>query len=236
MTPKKFSIVFPTRERVKLLDRCLHSIMDTAYDLKDIEILIAVDEDDTATLDYVNNLAIFPHGILNWFIVKRSLNFSKDYYSYLASMARGQWIITANDDAEFVTKDWDRLAEQVLKHQPGVVYGWIEDELGEWRAKGHGDYCCFPLFGREGVETLGYVFPSDIPTWGADIWAKNLYDAVGSVITLPITIRHHCHHNRTREQDEISKRIANNQVRFNMNPSYKQINQLLEKLRLCSVK
>lgn len=231
MFDKKFSIVFPSRERVKLLDACLHSIMDNAANLIDIEILVAVDEDDTSTRAYINSLPIFPHGVLKFFLVKRSLNFSRDYYTYLAWNSTGRWIITSNDDGMFTTKDWDAKAYEVLKDKPGVIYGWIEDNLGGWRAKGHGDYCCFPLQGRKGFEALGYIFPARVPTWGADIWAKNLYDQVGSVAKLPFEISHLCHHNKTRDQDHVSKRIAMNQVPFDMNPSYQEINTLLLALK-----
>lgn len=225
---KKFSIVFPTRERVELLDKCLRSIAENSYEINDVEALIAVDDDDYITQDYVQR-SKWP--FVKWNFVKRSLNFSRDYYTFLAKQSTGKWIITVNDDCEFVTKNWDYLVEKVLNQKPGVVYGWAEDELGEWRAKGHGNYCCFPLQGRVGFEALGYIFPADIPTWGADIWAKNLYDQVGSVAELPITIRHHCHHNKTREQDEVSKRIQNNQVGFDVRPSYTQVNILLAALK-----
>ncbi len=221
----KFSIIFPTRERPELLKQVLDSIRTTAFNLTDVEVLIAIDEDDTT--DYSGIYM----GWVKVYRVKRSLNFSKDYYTYLANKSTGRWIICANDDCVFETPNWDVLAYDVLKDHPGVIYGWIEDGLGDWRAKGHGDYCCFPLQGRAGFEALGYIFPDRTPTWGADIWAKGLYDQVDSVIKLPFVMRHYCHHNFTREQDAISMRIMENQVRFNMKPIYEEINILLAALR-----
>lgn len=228
---KKFSIIFPSRERVDLLKRCIESIMDNAYNLLDIEILVAIDEDDVISRKYACSVPPISHGILQWHVVKRSLNFSRDYYTFLATQSTGRWIITANDDGLFTTKDWDLKAYEVLKDKPGVIYGWIEDNLGGFRAKGHGNYCCFPLQGRKGFEALGYIFPARVPTWGADIWAKGLYDQVGSNVVVPITISHFCHHNKTRDQDAVSKRIAMNQVPFDMKPTYEEVNKLLGALR-----
>ena len=225
---KKFSIIFPTRERVELLYSLLRSIQTTTSNLSDIEVLIAVDEDDFGTQNFINGCNL---DFVNMHIVKRSLNFSRDYYTYLAKHSTGRWIIVCNDDCQFETLQWDIKAYDVLKDKPGVIYGWIQDGIDGYRAKGHGNYCCFPLFGRKGYEALGYIFPADIPTWGADLWARKLYDQISSVVELPITIRHYCHHNLSRPQDEISKRIQENQVSFNMNPTYQQINILLKFLK-----
>ena len=223
----KFSIVFPTRERPDLLKSLLESINKNTFNLNEIEVLIAVDDDDITNYGFVE--LSFPFATI--YRVKRSLNFSRDYYTFLAKQSTGRWIITANDDCVFETPEWDTLAYNVLKDKPGVIYGWIQDHLATYRANGHGNYCCFPLQGRAGFEALGYIFPSRVPTWGADIWAKNLYDQVNSVVELPITLRHYCHHNKTRGQDHISKRIANSQVPFDMRPGYDEINKLLAALK-----
>lgn len=223
----KFSIIFPTRERPALLMKFLDSIHHNTQNFADVEVLIAIDEDDTS-YDQMN-WGFYP--LVKVFRTKRSLNFSRDYYTMLARESKGRWIIGANDDAVLETPDWDVVAYEILKDLPGVIYAYIEDGLGEWRAKGCGDYCCFPLQGREGVEALGYFFPSRIPTWGADIWTKNLYDQLDSTVVLPVTMRHYNYHNQTREQDMVSKRIAENQVIFDMRAHYDEVNKLLQVMR-----
>lgn len=222
----KFSIIFPTRERPQLLKNVLDSIKEKSCTIEDVEVLLALDIDDITDYTFLDF-----YSFVNPFRVTRSLNFSKDYYNFLAQQSCGRWIITANDDCVFETQDWDSLAYEVLKDKPGVIYGWIEDHLGPWRAKGHGNYCCFPLQGRAGFEALGYIFPFRVPTWGADIWTKYLYDQVGSIINIPISIKHYCYHNKTREQDHISKRIQNSQVPFDFRPNYDEINILLSQLK-----
>jgi hypothetical protein len=193
-------------------------------------VLLAVDEDDSIT----RNFLLSSHfNFVKVFYVKRSLNFSQDYYTFLAKQSTGRWIITVNDDCQVETEGYDEKIYEALKDRSGVVYGWSEDGIGEFRAHGHGNYCCFPLQGRAGFEALGYIFPPRLPTWGADIWAKCLYDQLQAVVTLPITIRHYCHHNGTREQDEISKRIQNHQIQFDMRPSYDEVNRLLKAKREC---
>ena len=229
----KFSIIFPSRDRQDLLLKMLQSLTHNTTHLDQIEVLIAVDHDDKKTFKFLCDLSL---PFVKIYQVMRSLNFSRDYYNFLAKESKGRWIITANDDCVMETPHWDDLAYDVLKDKPGVIYGWIEDRLGGFRANGHGNYCCFPLQGRAGFEALGYIFPTRVPTWGADIWAKNLYDQIGSCVKLPITLRHDCHHNKTREQDHISKRIAHNQVPFDMRPTYEEINKLIEAMKKEQVK
>ena len=210
------------------LKNLLESIIKNTADLSRIEVLIAVDTDDLKTFNLLCDLG-FP--FVKIYQVQRSMNFSRDYYTYLAKQSKGRWIITINDDCIFETPNWDTKAYEVLKDKGSVIYGWSEDGLGGWRAKGHGHYCCFPLQGRGGFEALGYIFPSRIPTWDADIHCKNLYDQIGRVVTLPITIRHFCHHNQTREQDHINKRIAHSQIPFDMRVTYEEINKLLAAIK-----
>lgn len=224
----KFSIILPTRERPELLKRLLDSICVTSQDCSELEVLLAVDSDDSITWEFLNSNN---YHFVKPFEVQRSLNFSQDYYSFLGKQAKGRWVIVCNDDAVFETPQWDVLAYEVLKDKPSIVYGWSEDGIGEFRAKGHGVYCCFPLFGRGGIEALGCVFPSRIPTWGADIWARMIYDHVQSIVTLPITIRHYCFHNNTRPADKINSRIQNSQVLYDIRPKYEEVNVLLGVLK-----
>ncbi len=206
-----------------------NSIHDNTRNFDDIEVLVAVDEDDKITREYIDNHKDF--SFVKWFIVKRSLNFSRDYYTFLAANSSGKWIIACNDDAMFETKDWDVIAEKTLNEYigngPNVVYGWIEDGLGEFHAKGCGKYCCFPLIGRDGFDALGCVFPDRIPIWGADIWIRKLYDNIDRVVDLPIRIKHICYHAGNRDQDHINKYIINNQTSYDVNPSYDEINRLM---------
>lgn len=220
---KKFSIVFPTRERPKLLLALLESLVKNTNNLSEIEVLTATDDDDKTDYEFLKSYSFVQH-----FVVKQSLNFSEHYYNFLAAHSSGEWIITGNDDCQFETKNWDWLAFNALNSRSRVIYGWIEDNLGKYRARGQGDYCCFPLFGRKGYEALGYIFPSRIPTWGCDIWASNLYKQINSRIVLPIKIHHYCYHNMTRAQDHLNKRIGQNQVNYTTRPIRQEVEALMK--------
>jgi len=227
-----FSIVFPSRDHHILLTNLLASISTNTKDINRTEVLVAIDDDDQAMQEFVRT---HDYTFVKFFTVPRSLNFSRDYYTYLYKQSRGKWIIACNDDAEFITQEWDVKAkaalEAYIKTGHNIVYGWIEDMLGPYRLTQFGNYCCFPLIGRDGIEALGGVFPERIPTWGADIFIEQLYRNLGRIIKLPIVIKHISVHNKLRAPDAIHQRIAQNQVPCSVNPTPQEINALIMALR-----
>lgn len=226
----RFSIILPSRGRVGLLGQMLDSFKANTDDLSQIEILVVHDNDDDETKGFLDQLPKEVYGFVKKFSTTRSMNFSKDYYNFLASKVTGEWIICGNDDMRCQTPHWDSVSYRILKDKPRVIYGYIEDGLGGAKARGGGEYCCFPLQGMQGVHSMGFVFPIRIPVWGADMWARNLYDHTGSTVKLPVTFFHYSYHNRTRKQDEISVRISQNQTPYSVRPEKTEIDALLRAL------
>jgi glycosyltransferase involved in cell wall biosynthesis len=234
---KDFSVIFPSRDRQRLLTNLLKSIANTTYDSTSIEVLIAIDDDDTDMQSYAywakDNLPNY----VKFFPIPRSVNFSRDYYTYLFGKSTGRWIIACNDDAEFTTPNWDKEAKNALESYigagPNIVYGWIEDGLGSHRLSQFGNYCCFPLLGRDGIEALGYYFSPNVTIWGADIWCEKLYRSIGRTLTMPFTISHISHHSGKREQDDLNKRLAweNRKNPCDMIPTREEQNKLISLLR-----
>lgn len=204
-----FSIILPSRERPGLLAQLLDSLKTNTEDIKNIEVIIALDEDDKTDYSFLEN-----YKFVTAFRVRRSLNFSKDYYNFLAQKSSGRWIICMNDDGRFETDGWDDLVLGILDNCSNVIYGHTQDGMDGFRVKHYEPYCSFPLVGRGGYEALGYIFPPRIPIWGANIWTKYLYEQVGSVVKLPIMIKHYCPYNKTRERDHISDRITRHQGNY----------------------
>jgi len=167
-----FSLIFPTRERPKLLDNLLKSLDKTTSNKKAVEILIVRDRDDDTDIRSV--LKKYPSLDTKLYTVDRSTNFSRDYYNFLARQAKGKFIWALNDDVEFKTKFWDVILntelELYLRDKPDrIVYCMTGDGLNNH------NYCCFPILSKETFECIGYFFNERYTTWCADQDLANLF-------------------------------------------------------------
>lgn len=224
-TVDKISLIFPSRGRVQLLRRLLESIEKTTRRGDGVEVLVAVDRDDAETMMVVDCFSGVGVAVRGYW-VDRSVNFSRDYYNFLYGKSVGRWVMAINDDAVFETDGWDEVVRESLAGRD-VVYGVIEDCLGDAKLPTMGEYSCWPLLGRGGVDVLGYFFPERIPTWGADIWAAKLYRRAGAVVPVPVVIRHVCHHNGLRERDEINVRVGNNAGVYSAEPTGDEVGKIM---------
>ena len=113
ITPaKKISVLLPTRGRPEVAFTSLQSMIDLADDVDNLEFLVAVDDDDTASSDY------FVETVVPWFEDKEIdlavyqvprwgyLQLHK-YNNFLGSKCTGAWIIFWNDDAVMQSQGWD---------------------------------------------------------------------------------------------------------------------------------
>ena len=128
---KQFSIIFPTRNRVERLRNLLLSIQRTTKEKKNIEVRIAYDSDDIATEDFLSSNS-FDFKIITY-KCQRSVNFSEDYYNFMALKCDSKYIWALNDDTEIITQDWDiylgdKIEEFLLQKQTRICYIGINDD------------------------------------------------------------------------------------------------------------
>jgi glycosyltransferase involved in cell wall biosynthesis len=208
-----FSIIFPTRERPKLLSALLRTIETTTSEKDKIEVLVVYDDDDRETDKTVEIFEEFYRDIkLRFYRVERSRNFSRDYYSFLAKKSKGRYVWAINDDAEFWTQGWDKIvllkAEEYLRDKPDrVVYIKVSDET-------HGEGAtCFPILSKESVEALGHFFNPLYPTWSADLklYTVFVHKDVDRVLDLSqdVFLGHNSPHNERRERDNTFEHSLN---------------------------
>jgi glycosyltransferase involved in cell wall biosynthesis len=109
---KKITVLLPTRGRPELLEKSIKSLMSKATNPKDIEIMLGLDEDDTATTEYIKE-TIAPY--LQELGVEARANIFKPlgyenlhtYVNTLAGAATGEWLFFWNDDGLMETQGWD---------------------------------------------------------------------------------------------------------------------------------
>jgi glycosyltransferase involved in cell wall biosynthesis len=111
------TIMIPSRKRPDGLDRCITSVVETASDEGNYEILVRIDDDDDTNSEVIEKYKDHP-------IVKITTGprlgydqLDTGYYTQLANSGRGKWCWIVNDDMVFITEPgvkWDRA----MKHVP----------------------------------------------------------------------------------------------------------------------
>lgn len=111
---KKITILLPTRGRPELLEKSLKSLIDRASNPEDIEIMLGLDEDDTATIDYIKE-TIAPYlqdkGVEARANIFKPLGYENlhTYVNTLAGASMGEWLFFWNDDGIMTTEGWDNV-------------------------------------------------------------------------------------------------------------------------------
>lgn len=147
---KDFSLILPTRKRVKEVYRLFDSIKATASNLESIEVILYIDKDDTESQEISYNgfsivKLVRPRGETMGRITR---------ICYVVSC--GQYIMLLNDDVVFRTSSWDSAVLATFsqfKDKIALVYG---NDLfqGEKMAS-------FPILSRIVCDLMGNICPSE---------------------------------------------------------------------------
>ena len=215
----KISLVLPFRERTKLLSEMFESLIDTAADINNVEVLIVIDDNEPRRdtfLDIVNKAR--ESLSVEVVTVPRSEHFTKDYINPLARRARGRWVIAINDDCDFKTIGWDveidrAMTAHIDKTRDEIFIGLLGDELPRPdREKKYPKFSCWTVVPKAVIDALGYLWDERCYVWGPDhIIAKvfrQLADERRLVSLTHVTIGHKSTHTGRRDVHENQSRFA----------------------------
>jgi len=163
MTTNKpaISMLLPTRGRTQSLRTALVSLAELADDPHSIEMLLAFDDDDTASYDWFSaNIApdLDRMGVRYTAMGFERLGYLRlnEYLNELAQSAQGDWLLFWGDDAVMRSAGWDSR---------------IHEHTGSFRVlrmpthNGH-PYAIFPIVPRQWFDLFGYLSPHQLTdTW-----------------------------------------------------------------------
>ena len=113
------SILCPTRKRVPQLRKYLNSIISTVYDFSNVEVLLAVDNDDHETLYTLKEYQSYPN-IKYWTFERQGYQGLYNYTNFLASKAQGEFLQFGGDDNEHLSYNWDLIEINGHDHNQNV--------------------------------------------------------------------------------------------------------------------
>jgi hypothetical protein len=168
------SVLLPSRGRSRSLLATVRGLLGLAADPDDIEVLIAADPDDDATLDLAQD-GFLPEQARIWVAPERfGYKRINEYFNALDAMAAGPWSFMFNDDAILLTPRWD---EVVRGEAPGVLWPTAD------YATNHNT---FPVWPTAWTRHIGHVSLDQ----STDMWIHDISMATGTSRRIPVSIHH----------------------------------------------
>ena len=190
------SVLLPTRKRQQSLKTSIDSLYRLAKDVKDIEILIGMDNDDGDTMDWVKQ-NVLPDleklgvdATLVTFTPMGYINLHQ-YVNALAQLANGRWLMFWNDDAIMQTQDWDtKIVEQ-------------DGKFAVLRMPTHRShpYAIFPIVPRDWYYLLGHISNHQL----TDATISQIAYTLDIMVTVDIDVLHDRHDLTGNNNDETYK-------------------------------
>lgn len=147
----KISIIYPTRKRYDLFVKSTDSLIEKCSDLNNLEILVAMDDDDIDTIEKTREY-MTDKPFMKLYISER--HFYKNlnlYVNAAAKEATGDFLLLWNDDCIMESKDYDLIMDK-YKNKFVVVNPLVVN---------HAEYCrtdnqmLFPIIPREWINITG---------------------------------------------------------------------------------
>jgi glycosyltransferase involved in cell wall biosynthesis len=180
---KKVSVLLPTRGRYEMLVRSLESLTENCSDVNNIEILLAVDTDDTETTDKIAKLIEGKDYFKMFFYERKRYRGLHLYINDLCHKATGDSLMIWNDDAIISSKNWDLEIAKLHKENFCVLSLKVENMEDFWNNIG----VLFPVIPKKWIEITNIWSP--VP--GLDSWIDLLSKRLGIQKKLASVVIHH---------------------------------------------
>jgi acetolactate synthase small subunit len=147
----KISIIFPTRKRYDLFVKSTNSLIENCSDLNNLEILVAMDDDDVETVQKTKEY-IADKPFIKLYVSERHFYRNLNLYVNATSKdATGEFLLLWNDDCMMTSKDYDLVMDK-YKNKFVVVNPLVTNQT---------DYCrqenrmLFPIIPKKWIDVTG---------------------------------------------------------------------------------
>ena len=171
----KISVICPTRKRTKDVARLVKSILDTCSDSKQIEAIFVIDDDDTESIKFINNLAEKVDLTIKTVVVGRNKFIFSDLANQAIPVSEGELFLAIGDDGVFRSENWDLEIIQEFETVDDRILLLHFNDLS-----GHAHQLAGHLaVHKNWIDTVGYFSPPWFNgDWG-DWWLTHIGDGAG---------------------------------------------------------
>lgn len=174
------SVLIPERGRPHMLRRLICSLIDTAWDDANYEILVAIDNDDPSWTD----IERLPEqdGPTRVFYWDRPITLGEKI-NELARKAKGDIMWFIANDYVMETFGWPAVFRSAAASLPnGIGIAFPHDDL-------HPNHAAFPLITRKMWDAVGFCMAPWFPTWFIDTWWDEIGIMMGCHFEIPVLVR-----------------------------------------------
>lgn len=173
------SILLPSRGRPQSLERLAKSVVETADNPDDVEIIVFIDEDDASYDGWT-----FPPQ-LKIYSTKRTV-LSK-YWNMAYEKATGDIYMHCGDDIVFHTQGWDTIVKQEFEKYPDRIVLLYGDDGDPNKEKNFGTHS---FIHKNWVDVVGYFVPPYFSSDFNDTWLNELADGISRKVKIDIYTEH----------------------------------------------
>lgn len=169
----------PSRSRTRGLAAVLHSMKFLASGQNEINYIVAADDDDQATIDFVTS-EIPNHKGLKLRVGKRNRTLG-GLINQVAEENPADVYLVINDDILVLSYEWDKVIAEAVEETPYGVFWWKNATPEE---------VLFPIVTEAWRKASGGIFTDHYPFWYDDLCLTELWMMVTSKenIVLPIYV------------------------------------------------
>jgi glycosyltransferase involved in cell wall biosynthesis len=185
----QLSLLLPTKDRVPRLTNFLNSVVATADNLNEVEVILLVDDDDQATIDFD-----YEDKSLNLTkLVRPHASMGRANHSCMEN-AQGKIIMLVNDDIIVREQGWDsKIIKAAEQFSDGIFLLYPNDLF-----KGE-KLSVFPILSKKFCELVKEPFPlcfqgAFIDTHLSDIFQRLKGKGHNRVVYLPDVVFEHMHY------------------------------------------
>ena len=182
----RIAIVLGSRGRPMRLEAFIRSLRDLADDPHSYKVYVYIDEDDTPTIDYSNQLKETYEQL--FFHVGPRIIMS-DMVNKLYPHTNEDIIFLGGDDLVMRTKGWDSIIIEAYKEFEDKILLCYGRDGGE-RVHTQENFATHPIISKKWVEIQGYVTPPYFSCDYADTWLNDLANDLGRKRELPMYNEH----------------------------------------------
>ena len=177
----KISLLCPTRNRSNFMKELWESVLSTAENHNEIELIFYIDNDDTKSIEMYKTLG----DNVNAVIGERGNGNLSEMWNKCYDQSKADIVMHCGDDIRFRTKNWDTtVLSKFNEYTDKIVLVYGNDGIR------HDDLATHGFLHKNWIKTIGYFLPPYFASDMNDYWLTTVARNIGRLQKINIYTEH----------------------------------------------